>query len=104
MKTLKTLSASAILLAILFALALPVRAEEVMIDFDKSETDKTPADFSTVLTGGGGSVSWVIQEDPTAPGGGKVLAQTSTDNTDYRFPICVYDKFMGKDVEVSVRF
>jgi len=46
----------------------------------------------------------VIQEDPTAPSGGKVLAQTSTDKTDYRFPLCVYDKFTAKDVEVSVKF
>src|SRR4051812_17311498 len=77
---------------------------ETTLDFDKFEMGKTPADFSTALTGGGGPVSWVIQKDSTVPSGGKVLAQTSTDKTDYRFPLCVYDKFTAKDVAVSVKF
>ena len=33
-----------------------------------------------------------------------MLAQTSTDTTDYRFPVCVYDKLTAKDVTLSVRF
>lgn len=33
-----------------------------------------------------------------------MLAQASADQTDYRFPVCVYDKFTAKDVEVSVKF
>src|SRR2546426_11516262 len=74
------------------------------LDFDNFEVGNPPAGFSTALTGGGGPVSWVIQNDPTAPSGGNVLAQTSTDKTDYRFPLCVYDKLTAKDVEVSVRF
>jgi hypothetical protein len=47
---------------------------------------------------------WVVKEEPSAPSGGKVLAQTSTDTTDYRFPLCVYDKVIARDVEVAVRF
>lgn len=50
-------------------------AATVTLDFEAFELGKTPAGFSTALTGGGGSVSWIIQEDRTAPGGGKVLAQ-----------------------------
>ncbi|MBI3301599.1 MAG: DUF1080 domain-containing protein [Deltaproteobacteria bacterium] len=76
----------------------------ITLDFDTFEVGKTPAGFSTALTGGGGPVSWVIQEDSTAPSGGKVLAQTSTDKTDYRFPLCVYNPLTAKDVEVSVKF
>jgi hypothetical protein len=86
------------------ALAETKSTSEPTLDFDKFETGKTPAGFSTALTGGGGPVSWVIQEDSTAPSGGKVLAQTSIDKTDYRFPLCIYDKFTAKDVEVSVKF
>jgi len=104
MKMLKKLSAGAMLLAVLLTLALPTRAEETMINFDDSEVDKTPTDFSTALTGGGGPVSWLIKEDPTAPSGKKVLAQTSNDKTDYRFPLCIYDKLTAKDIEVSVKF
>jgi len=43
-------------------------------------------------------------EDASAPAGGKVIAQTSADTTDYRFPICIYDGLTAKDVEISVRF
>jgi glycosyl hydrolase family 59 (putative galactocerebrosidase) len=80
------------------------RASSFVLDFDTAEVGKPPADFSTALTGGGGPVIWVVKEDPSAPSGGKVLAQTSTDKTDYRFPLCIYDKFTAKDVTVSVRF
>jgi Beta xylosidase C-terminal Concanavalin A-like domain len=66
--------------------------------------EMTPADFSVALTGGGGPVAWVIRADPTAPSGGKVLAQTSTDTTDYRFPLCIYERLTAKDVEVAVQF
>jgi len=86
------------------ALAETPPASETGINFDAFEVGKTPIGFSTALTGGGGPVSWMIREDFTAPSGGKVLAQTSSDTTDYRFPLCVYDKFTGRDVEVSVKF
>jgi 3-keto-disaccharide hydrolase len=79
-------------------------AEPIVIDFDTAEVGKLPADFSTTLTGGGGPVTWVVKEDSSAPSGGNVLAQTSTDTTDYRFPLCVYDQVKTKDVTVSVRF
>lgn len=77
---------------------------EITLTFDSFERGRVPPGFSTALTGDGGPVSWVIQEDPTAPSGGTVLAQASADQTDYRFPVCVYNKFTAKDVEVSVKF
>ncbi len=82
MKTRNTLSMYGMLCVMLLALALPVSAEEAVIHFDHFEVGQTPRGFSTALTGGGGPVSWIIQEDATAPSGGKVLAQTSTDRTD----------------------
>jgi hypothetical protein len=36
--------------------------------------------------------------------GGRVLAQTSSDRTDYRFPLAIYQPVSAADVEVSVRF
>jgi hypothetical protein len=74
------------------------------VDFESFEVGKLPDGFSTALTGGGGPVSWMVKEESSAPSGGKVLAQTSTDQTDYRFPLCVYDPVTAKDVEVSVKF
>ncbi len=87
----------------------PVRPERkplkhVSIDFEKYETGKTPADFTAALTGGGGEGKWVVESDASAPAGGKVLAQTSTDATNKRYPVCVYNEFTAKDVDVSVRF
>lgn len=74
------------------------------IDFDAFEIGKPPPGFSTALTGGGGPVAWVVQEDPLKPGGGKVLVQTSADSTSYRFPLCIADGFSARDLDLSVRF
>jgi hypothetical protein len=79
-------------------------ASTMRLDFEAFEPGKTPAGFSTALTGGGGPISWIIQEDQTVPSGGKVLAQTSAEGTSFRFPLCVYDNFTAKDVVVSVKF
>ena len=91
-------------LCILLAFAGASRAAQTVLDFDAAEVGKLPADFSTALTGGGGPVTWVVKEEPSAPSGGKVLVQTSADATSSRFPLCVYNNFTAKDVMVSVRF
>jgi len=92
-----------------FLCAAPVFAEttpatQITIDFATSEVGKLPVDFSSALTGSGGPVMWVVKDDVSAPSGGKVLAQTSIDKTDYRFSLCVYHKFTATDVGVSVKF
>ena len=46
----------------------------------------------------------MIKDDPTAPSGGKVLAQTSADTTNDRFPLCIYEQLTAADVEVAVPF
>ncbi len=78
--------------------------EPVAINFAASEVGKPPADFTTDLTGGGGPVSWVVRDDPKAPGGGKILVQESADDTSYRFPLCIYDKIVVRDVAAEVRW
>jgi hypothetical protein len=93
--------------AVLFAGSVSIQGHAmntVTLDFETFAVGKSPSGFSTALTGGGGPVVWVIQEDSTAPNGRKVLAQTSTDGTSYRFPLCVYDNFTARDVIVSVKF
>jgi hypothetical protein len=74
------------------------------IHFDSSETGKLPLDFTTALTGGGEPVSWVVREDSTAPDGREVLVQESSDDTSYRFPMCIYDKTVARDVAVEVKY
>src|ERR1039458_2045856 len=78
--------------------------EPQAISFDSSESGKLPTDFSTALTGGGGPVSWVVREYPTAPKSQKVLLQESSDATSYRFPLCIYEKTIASDVAVEVNY
>jgi hypothetical protein len=79
-------------------------AETITLDFDTGAVGTLPTGFSSTVTGGGGPASWIVAEHVTAPSGGKVLPQTSTDKTSFRFPLCVYDGFTGPDVTVSVLF
>ncbi|MSR63517.1 MAG: hypothetical protein EXS08_13830 [Planctomycetes bacterium] len=74
-----------------------------MIDFQEQEAGRPPTGFVTALTGGGAPCTWAVLAAPE-PAGAKVLAQTSTDDTDYRFPLCVLAGFSARDASVSVRF
>jgi hypothetical protein len=78
--------------------------ETQTIHFESGEIGRLPPDFSTALTGGGGPVSWVVREDSTAPDGKSVLVQESADATNYRFPLCIYDKTVARDVAVEVNY
>ena len=60
-------------------------------------------EFTVWRTGQGAPAQWAIVADPTAAGG-RAIAQTSTDKTDYRFPLAIYKPYSGKNLEVSVRF
>ena len=74
------------------------------IDFETSATGALPSRVTAALTGSGGPVAWAIVEDPTAPAGTKTLAQTSTDKTDYRFPLAIFAAPVAADIDVAVRF
>jgi Domain of Unknown Function (DUF1080) len=110
LKAVSALAYAALLLAVLLALGRLAHvedagaAEAITLDFDAGVVDTLPTSFSSAVTGGGGPASWVVVEDVTAPSGGKVLAQTSTDKTSLRFPLCVYDGVTAADVTVLVRF
>jgi hypothetical protein len=82
----------------------PGNFEPQTVSFNSSEIGKTPSDFTTALTGGGGPVSWLLREDTTSPDGRYVLAQESADEIQYRFPLCVYDKIVARDVCVETTF
>jgi hypothetical protein len=78
--------------------------EPETINFDSAEAGRLPPDFSTALTGGGGPVSWAVREDSIPSDGRKVLVQESADATNYRFPLCVYEKTVARDVAVQVDY
>jgi hypothetical protein len=79
-------------------------AEGVRIDFESGQVGALPAGVTTALTGSGGPVKWAILDDAAAPAGPRVLAQTSADRTDYRFPLAIFDTPVAADVEVFVKF
>jgi hypothetical protein len=79
-------------------------AEGARIDFESGQVGALPAGVTTALTGSGGPVKWAIVEDASAPAGPKVLVQTSTDKTDNRFPLAIFDAAAPADLDVSVRF
>jgi hypothetical protein len=62
-----------------------------------------PRNFGFALTGEGAVSAWRVVADPTAAAQ-KAIAQTSTDRTDYRFPLAVYEPLSAANVDVIVRF
>ncbi len=74
------------------------------IDFEGDAPGAAPRDFRQEKTGGGAAGLWKTVEAKDAPSGGLVLAQASTDDTDDRYPLCIYEPLSALDVLVSVRF
>src|SRR5665647_1575502 len=97
-------------------LALSVSGAELRFNFGEFPEGATPTNFSSALAGGGLPGSWkiVMDEVPSAfaPLTDKapsvtrhgVLAQTSQDPTDERFPIFIYDGEVFRNFTFSTRF
>src|SRR5262245_41510119 len=60
-----------------------------MISIDKMTVGMAPADFEFARTGQGGPGRWVVVDDATAASA-RAIEQSSTDRTDYRFPLAIY--------------
>ena len=67
------------------------------------EVGAAPANFEFARTGQGGQGQWTIMSDPTAFSG-RAIEQSSTDRTDYRFPLAIFKSVVAKNVNVSARF
>ncbi len=74
-----------------------------MISIEKMDVGKAPADFEFARTGQGGPAQWVVVSDPSVTGV-RAIEQSSTDQTDYRFPLAIYKPVSTKNGEVTVRF
>jgi hypothetical protein len=77
--------------------------ETTMIAIEKMSVGKPPANFEFARTGQGGPGQWVVVSDPTASGG-QAIEQSSTDRTDYRFPLAIYTPLSLNTGDVVVRF
>ncbi len=73
-------------------------------NFDGDTPGQLPAKFHGAKTAGGTQEKWTVTADPTAPSKPNVVAQTSTDQTDYRFPLLISDEGSFQDVDLSVKF
>jgi hypothetical protein len=74
-----------------------------MIAIDQMTVGSAPEGFSFARTGRGGPAQWSVTAYPTAAAG-HAIEQVSTDRTDYRFPLAVYDATLAANLEVVVRF
>jgi hypothetical protein len=83
---------------------VPQAGKEIIYNFDSDSTGDLPRGFRIALTGGGCQPQWVIKTDDTAPSKPNVVAQTSEDTTDYRFPLLIADDASFRDLDVRVRF
>ena len=97
-------------------LAASVRGAEIRIDFNGSLAGAAPTNFHAALAGSGQPGTWKVLLDDVppllapltdrAPAVTKraVLAQTSQDPNNERFPLCIYDGETFKDFKFTTRF
>ena len=75
----------------------------VRVPLAPAQAGGLPDGFQVARTGKGAPAAWSVAADPGVQGG-QVLVQTSTDQTDYRFPLAIYGGVTLANVEVTVRF
>src|SRR5215472_11912319 len=81
------------------AVAGPAAAQQpIVVRFERAPAGQLPDDFRIGRTGRGAPAVWSVVDDPSVSAG-RVLAQT-----DYRFPLAIYDAVSVRDVEVTVAF
>jgi hypothetical protein len=75
----------------------------IQVDISAMRPGFEPDGFTFWRTGNGEAAAWRVVTDMTAAGQA-AITQTSTDTTNYRFPLAVYRPLSAKHVDVTVRF
>ena len=78
--------------------------KQLIYNFDSDAAGQMPAKFHAARTGRGSESTWAVMADTSAPSKPNVVAQTSTDKTDYRFPLLIADEGSFRDLDISVKF
>ncbi len=78
--------------------------KQSVYNFDSVTPGQLPAQFHSAKTGGGAQEKWAVTADATAPSKPNVVVQTSTDQTDYRFPLLISDEGSFQNLDLSVKF
>jgi hypothetical protein len=74
-----------------------------MIAIDRMAIGSAPDGFRFARTGKGGPAQWAVVGDETATGG-RAIEQNSTDLTDYRFPLAIYEASSVANLDAVIRF
>ncbi|MBY0510561.1 MAG: DUF1080 domain-containing protein [Rhodospirillaceae bacterium] len=82
------------------ATAEAAQVDNIRVDFEDMAENAAPQGFSVALTGAGGPPIWVVKSTD----GNKALVQITSEDRNFRFPLCIYQSFSARDVDVSVRF
>jgi hypothetical protein len=74
-----------------------------MITIDRMTLGSPPVGFTFARTGRGREGEWTVTADSTAFAG-RVIEQTSTDSTDYRFPLAIHESLSASNLNAEIRF
>lgn len=74
-----------------------------MIAIDRMTLGSPPIGFTFARTGRGGEGVWTVTSDATATGG-RAIEQTSTEKTDYRFPLAISESLSAANLNAEIRF
>jgi hypothetical protein len=94
---------AALAVCFLACTALSAQTGAAMIAIDRMTLGSPPAGFTFARTGRGGDGEWTVIADPTASTG-RAIEQTSTDRTDYRFPLAIHESLSAANLNVELRF
>jgi hypothetical protein len=95
--------------AFVFGLALGLvwsaPGAELLLDYGAAGADQTPPGFTNVVAGGGRLGRWrAFTDDVPGRTNATVLAQTSMDVTDERFPMLIYERRRFDDFKLTTKF
>jgi hypothetical protein len=77
-------------------------AEPYSLNLKDAKRGELPKGWKAAKTGEGPGSAWKVRDDSTAPGGGKALAQTSSEGPNALFNLCIAEDTKFADVDMSV--
>ncbi len=92
------------LLVVVAVVGTAAAEEALRMSFENAKVGELPKGWTAAKTGTGMGSVWKVVEDADAPGGPKVLAQTSAEGPSPLFNLCVAEEGSYTDVDLSVAF
>jgi hypothetical protein len=85
--------------------AVQAAGESTKLTFEQAPLGALPPGWTAAHTGSGTGSAWKVVEDRSAPGGAKVLAQTSSSGHHRFFNLCVADatRFLNPEIRVAFK-